>query len=87
MSTLQITLSEELDRFVASKVKDGTCADASEVVNSALRLLEREEREYDENMAALCAAIQVGLDSGVAEPGTFERIRQKYNLPQREACA
>jgi antitoxin ParD1/3/4 len=87
MSTLQITLSEELDRFVASKVKDGTCADASEVVNSALRLLEREEREYDEKMAALCAAIQVGLDSGVAEPGTFERIRQKYNLPQREACA
>ncbi len=52
-----------------------------------LRLLEREEREYEEKMTALRAAIAEGDASGDAEEGVFERIRQKYGLPQREKYA
>lgn len=86
MPTLNVNLAEELESFVASRVASGRYADANAVVSSALRLLQREQQENEEQMTALRAAIQVGLDSGVAEPGVFERIRQKYNLPQREEC-
>jgi hypothetical protein len=46
--------------------------------------MERDDQEYEEKMAVLRSAIQDGLNSGIAEPGVFERIREKYGLPQRE---
>jgi antitoxin ParD1/3/4 len=85
MPTRNVNLPKALDRFVASRVKSGSYANASEVMRSALRLLERDEREYEEKMAALRTAIQEGLDSGVAQPGVFSRVRKKHGLPQREA--
>jgi antitoxin ParD1/3/4 len=74
MPTRNVSLTRELDQFVAAKVKEGLYANASEVMRTALRLLEKEEREYEEKMAALRAAIAEGLASGVAEPGLFERL-------------
>jgi antitoxin ParD1/3/4 len=74
MPTRNVNLTEELDRFVASRVESGLYANASEVMRAALRLLEREEREYEEKMTALRAAIDEGLASGVAEPGVFDRL-------------
>jgi putative addiction module CopG family antidote len=67
-------------------VKAGHYANASEVMRTALRLLERDEREYEEKLAALRAAIAVGDASEDAEEGVFERIRLKYGLPRRAAC-
>jgi antitoxin ParD1/3/4 len=87
MPTRNVSLPDELDRFVTAKVEAGLYANASEVMRAALRLLEREEREYEEKLAALRTAIDEGLASGVAEEGVFERIRQKYGLPEREKCA
>jgi len=46
-------------------------------------LLERDEREREQKMAALRVAIEEGIASGVAEPGAFSRVREKYGLPQR----
>jgi Arc/MetJ-type ribon-helix-helix transcriptional regulator len=43
-------------------------------MRTALRLLEKEEQEYEEKMAVLRAAIEEGLASGDAEPGVFERL-------------
>jgi antitoxin ParD1/3/4 len=74
MPTRNVSLTKELDQFVATKVKEGLYANASEVMRTALRLLEKEEREYEEKMAVLRAAIDEGLASGVAEPGVFERL-------------
>ncbi|MGB7548258.1 MAG: type II toxin-antitoxin system ParD family antitoxin [Terracidiphilus sp.] len=85
MPTRNVNLPSELDRFVTASVKSGHYANASEVMRTALRVLERDEREYEEKMAALRAAIDEGLASGVAEPGVFSRLRKKYGLPQREA--
>jgi putative addiction module CopG family antidote len=61
-------LTKELDRFVAKSVKSGHYANASEVMRSALRLLERDEREYEEKMAALRKAIAEG-DAGDSMDG------------------
>ena len=83
MPTRNVSLTKELDQFIASKVEAGLYANASEVMRTALRLLEKEEREYDEKMAVLRAAIAEGDASPDAEEGVFERIREKYGLPQR----
>ena len=74
MPTRNVSLTKELDQFIASKVEAGLYANASEVMRTALRLLERDEREYEEKLAALRGAIDEGLASGVAEPGVFERL-------------
>jgi antitoxin ParD1/3/4 len=68
MPTRNVNLPKALDRFVASRVKSGNYANASEVIRSALRLLEKEEREYEEKLAALRTAIAEG-DAGGAVDG------------------
>ena len=85
MPTRNVSLPEKLDKFITAKVEAGDYANASEVMRTALRVLERDEREFEEKMAALRTAIDEGLASGIAEPGVFSRIRKKYGLPQREA--
>ena len=60
MPTRNVSLTEELDEFVSSRVEGGLYANASEVMRTALRLLEKEEREYEEKMAVLRAAIAEG---------------------------
>ncbi|MGD0547663.1 MAG: type II toxin-antitoxin system ParD family antitoxin [Terracidiphilus sp.] len=83
MPTRNVSLPEKLDQFITAKVEAGDYANASEVVRTALRVLERDEQEYEEKMTALRAAIAVGDASEDAEDGVFERIREKYGLPQR----
>jgi antitoxin ParD1/3/4 len=84
MPTRNINLTPELDRFVATKVDAGLYANASEVMRAALRLLERDEREHEEKIAALREAINEGIESGMAKPGVISRIRKKHRLPHRE---
>jgi antitoxin ParD1/3/4 len=85
MPTRNVNLTPELDSFIASRVASGHFADDSEVVSAALRLLEREESEYDEKMAILRAAIDAGDASPDAGPGIFDQIREKYGLVWKEA--
>jgi antitoxin ParD1/3/4 len=81
MPTRNVNLTDELDRFVASKVRNGRYENASEVVRAGLRTLEREEREYEAKLAALRAAIDEGDASGVAEGDVFGRVRKTLKLP------
>ncbi|HEV8412457.1 MAG TPA: type II toxin-antitoxin system ParD family antitoxin [Bryobacteraceae bacterium] len=82
MPTRNVNLTEELDRFVAKKVKTGRYENASEVVRAALRTLEREEQEYEAKLAVLRAAIDEGDASGIAEDGVFERVLETLKLPK-----
>jgi antitoxin ParD1/3/4 len=67
MPTRNVNLTNELDRFVAKKVKSGRYENASEVVRAGLRTLEREEQQYEVKLAGLRAAIDEGDASGIAE--------------------
>ena len=80
MPTRNVNLTDELDHFVATKVKSGRYENASEVVRAALRTLEREERRYEAKLAVLRAAIDQGDASGVAKGDVFARVRKKLNL-------
>jgi antitoxin ParD1/3/4 len=80
MPTRNVNLTEELDRFVLSKVESGRYENASEVVRSGLRALEREEQEYEAKLAALRAAIDEGDSSGVFEGDPFEYVRKNRRI-------
>lgn len=82
MPTRNVNLTDELDRFVAQKVKSGRYENASEVVRAGLRTLEREELAYEAKLTALRAAIDEGDASGVAEGDVFARVRDALNLPR-----
>jgi antitoxin ParD1/3/4 len=50
MPTRNVNLTDELDRFIAVKSEDGRYDHASEVVQAAVRTLERQEQEYEANV-------------------------------------
>jgi antitoxin ParD1/3/4 len=83
MPTRNISLTPELDSFIAAKIQDGRYENASEVVRAALRTLEREENTYNAKLAALRAAIDEGDASGIADGDVFARVRSKLGLPVR----
>ncbi|MEQ8358822.1 MAG: type II toxin-antitoxin system ParD family antitoxin [Cytophagales bacterium] len=57
-----ISLGDHFDSFVRKSVSKGRFKNASEVIRAGLRLLEEEESK----VIALKAAIQEGIDSGLA---------------------
>jgi len=57
-----ISLGDHFDTFVRNSVSEGRFKNASEVIRAGLRLLEEEESK----VIALRAAIQEGIDSGLA---------------------
>lgn len=81
MPTRNVNLTDELDRFVLSKVKGGRYENASEVVRAGLRTLEREEREHEAKLAALRAAVDDGDASGIAAGNPFVRVRKALKRP------
>ena len=57
----------------------------SEGVRGALYHSEMDRMTDEEKLVALRAALDKGLASGIAEPGTMDRIRKKLGLPPKEA--
>ncbi|MCC8372672.1 MULTISPECIES: type II toxin-antitoxin system ParD family antitoxin [Photorhabdus] len=55
-----VSMGEQLDRFVQNMIESGRYGNASEVMRSALRLLEQQEA-YDEIVRK---AVIAGLESG-----------------------
>jgi antitoxin ParD1/3/4 len=84
MPTRNVNLTDELDRFVLTKVKSGRYENASEVVRAALRTLERDELRYEMKLAALKRAIDEGDASGVADGDSFARVRQALKLSRKK---
>jgi antitoxin ParD1/3/4 len=80
MPTRNVNLTEELDRFVLTKVESGRYENASEVVRAALRTLEREEQQFEAKVAGLRAAVDEGDASGIAEGDVFARVREALHL-------
>jgi antitoxin ParD1/3/4 len=84
MPTRNVNLTDELERFVQAKVGSGRYENASEVVRAALRILEREEQQYEAKLGALRSAIDQGDASGIAEGNSFNRVRKTLKLPAKK---
>ena len=59
-TTVNISITPELDAFVRGRVQSGRYQTASEVVREALRLLERHENERDEAFHRLKTKLERG---------------------------
>jgi antitoxin ParD1/3/4 len=70
--TTSVTIGSELDHFVNQLVKSGRYGSTSEVMRSALRLLELQE----EQVAALKGALAAGVASGESEYSLGELAQQ-----------
>ena len=73
--TMNVSLTPHLEDFVHQTVASGRYQSASEVVRTALRLLEERERERQAKLEWLRQEIQKGLDSGPATPLDMDEIK------------
>ena len=80
-TTVNISITPELDEFLQSRVQSGRYQTTSEVVREALRLLERQEQSREAATQQLKAKLQRG--AAEAERGelidgdeVFEELRQ-----------
>jgi antitoxin ParD1/3/4 len=74
--TLNVSLTPHLEAFIHETVTSGRYQSASEVVRTALRLLEEREQERTARIEQLRQEIQKGLDSGPASPLDVEEIKR-----------
>lgn len=79
---MNVSLTPELDKFVAGKVASGRYTSASEVVREALRLLEEHDRAREAQLAAFNHEIGARLDSldrgeRVDPEAALQRLEQK----------
>ena len=60
---MNVSLTPELDKFVASKVDSGEYATASEVIRDGLRMLRAAEETRQAKLESLRAEIRIGMES------------------------
>ena len=72
---LNVSLTDELVKFVKTKVETGRYTSSSEVVREALRLLEKHDHEEAEKLRWLQQAWKDGADSGDFAPLDIHAIQ------------
>lgn len=78
MPTRNVSLTEELDRYVEQRVASGHYDNASEVVRAAIRALMQSELEDQAKVEALKVAIAEGLEGPFFDgPTVMEEMRQR----------
>lgn len=83
MPTQNVNLSDHLSEFIRECVESGRYQNASEVVRSALRLLQRDEEEYGAKLERLKAEIQIGLDD--IEAGRYIELNSDEDFDRLSA--
>ncbi len=74
---MNVSLPEELAKFVKDKVSTGRYGSSSEVVREALRLMEKTEQREAEKLALLRQAWNEGIDSGDAREIDFAALKKE----------
>lgn len=79
---MNVSLSSELEHFIAARVATGRYQSASEVIRDGLRLLEEKELAREAALKELGQKIAVGLDqikSGQVHDGevVFDQIKER----------
>ena len=88
-TTVNISITPELDAFLQSRVASGRYRTTSEVVREALRLLERQEQEWEQDFQQLKAELQRGADQAargelIDGDEVFEELRKLIEERRRK---
>jgi antitoxin ParD1/3/4 len=75
MKNTSITLGEHFDRYIAQQLASGRYRTASELIRESLRL--HEAREI--RIAALRAAVDEGLASGIDDDFSFDGLKRELD--------
>ena len=88
---MNVSLTPELDKFVAGKVESGRYNSASEVVREALRLLEEHDRARSAQLAVFnqeLGARLASLDRGErVDPASAKRRLEQKSRERRKRSA
>lgn len=77
--TTSVTIGAQIDDFISELIATGRYGSTSEVVRSALRLLERQEKQ----MVALRKAVAAGEQSGISDLTLSQiaaQVKPKHNV-------
>lgn len=78
---MNISITPQQEKLIENKVKSGSYLSASEVVRTALRLLEEQDHIQKMRLETLNREIKKGFDSGKATPfdlqDTIKRGRER----------
>jgi antitoxin ParD1/3/4 len=77
MSTMNISLTPQLEKLVQERVKSGRYTSASEVIREALRLMEEKDRLLGAKLDQLRQDIREGVESGPATPWDPDEIKRE----------
>jgi antitoxin ParD1/3/4 len=75
MKNTSITLGEHFDRYIAEQLASGRYRTASELIRESLRLHEAREIK----IAALRAAVNEGLSSGIDDDFSFDSLNRELD--------
>jgi antitoxin ParD1/3/4 len=83
--SMNISLTPELEKFIADRVQSGMYNSASEVVREALRMLQEQQMFKEMKLAELRKEIQKGIESGSPKELDIEDVirRGKERLANR----
>ena len=82
---MNVSLTPELDKFIADKVQSGRYTSASEVVREALRLLEEHEQSRAAQLEVFNRELQARLDAlDRGERVTAEEAREHFRRRSEE---
>ncbi|HEX4961150.1 MAG TPA: type II toxin-antitoxin system ParD family antitoxin [Thermoanaerobaculia bacterium] len=87
-TTLNVSLTPDLEQFVSSKVASGRYQSASEVIRQGLRLLQDEEITRKAHLDRLRSQINLGLDQAnrgelLDGEDVFEELEKRFSGPDR----
>jgi len=82
---MNVSLTPELEKYVADKVASGRYTSASEVVREALRLLEREEKSRTEQLEEFNRELQLRIDS--LDRGEYVTAEESLRRIQEKSAA
>ena len=73
-----ILLGEHFEEFISTKVSSGKYNSASEVIRTALRLLESEEFKMKDLNKALSQGEKSGIEKNFEPKGNLKKLHSKY---------
>ena len=78
MPTRNVVLTDRHEKLIETLVQTGKYQNASEVLRAGLRLVEREEAQEAERLAALRSAVAEGI--AASEAGNYKRFPDARSL-------